>query len=384
MTSTALHHKIRRSISFNASPKAMSAYPPARTEQLPLPAWANDTIERQLRAEFPFCAIAAALAPLTEQSRAAHERQRARRDALRSVLEALPLSELEALRIRQYKLEAARQAEAAQSVREREARAAAEAAAKEAAKFYNQPQACADFAHWGKMEYWTFDEALALLLGKDPRIVSRAAMNRELSPGIEALFFDRPAEKSGFVRSYENLRQLAERASAMQGPRLRPANVLLWAHDSGAATLAPALLKAVVARPKPPQPVSPAATIPTPTPTPTPSVATNTEPALDERAGSESTEPEPDTMSRKELVRKYQSCWPDIASDLKNTGTNGLAKLAKTDRHGYWDVAKALEWARANHRLQETRATVRCTANASLPAVSPWHALTMKTNPAYA
>lgn len=354
----------------------MSAHLSARTEKLSLPAWANDTIKSQLLKEFPLYAMAAALAPLNEQFRAEHESQRAQREARRTALEALTLSELEAMRTRQAELAAAQRSKVAQSAHAREARAAAEATAKEAAKFYNQPQANADFAHWGKMEYWTFDEALALLLGKDPRIVSRSAMNRELSSGIEELFFVRPAEKSDFVRSYEDLRQLAERASAMQGPRLRPGNVLLWVHNSGAATVPAALLKAVAAQVKKTPP--PAA------PTVLASQKAATEPEVPSTESARPEMPEPGTISRKELVRKYQSCWPDIESDLKNTGTNGLAKQAKTGRHGYWDVDKALEWARANHRLQGTHATVRGTANIPLPAVSPWHGLSMKKNPAYA
>jgi len=328
----------------------MSAHLSAHTEQLPLPAWANDTIEGQLLREFPLYAMAAALAPINDQLRGQFESLRPKREARRAALEALPLSELEALRIRQTKRAAAQQAEAAQSAREREARAAAEAAEKEAAKFYNQPQASADFAHWGRLEYWTFDEALALLLGKDPRIVSRAAMKRELSPGIEALFFDRPTEKSPFLRSYENLRHLAERASAMQGPRLRPANVLLWAHDSGAATLPPALLKAVVARPKPPLPVAPAATQLTP---PASNVATKEAPDSDERSDPAAADLTP--ISRGELVRKHESCWPSIETNLKNASDNGLRKYAGASKHGYWLEARALEWARKHNKLIEPR-----------------------------
>jgi len=333
----------------------MSAHLSASTEKLPLPTWANATIKSQLLKEFPAYAMTAALAPLNEQFRTEHESQRAQREARRTALEALPLSELEAMRARQAELAAARRTEAAQSARQREARVAAEAAAKEAAKFYNQAQAEADFAHWGKMEYWTFDEALALLLGKDPRIVSRSAMKRELSPGIEELFFDRPAEKSDFVRSYENLRQLAERASAMQGPRLRPGNVLLWAHNSGAATAPAALLKEVAAQVKKTPP--PAA----PTVLASPKAATEPEVPSTESARPEM--PEPGTILRKVLVRKYESCWPDIESDLKNSRVNGLAKQAKTGTHGHWIEAKALDWARARHKIEETRATARYTAH---------------------
>jgi hypothetical protein len=333
----------------------MSAHPPANTDQLTLPAWTAAIIESQLLKEFPLYAMVAALAPLNEQFRAEHESQRAKRDARRSALEALPLSELEALRTRQAEVAAARQAEGAQRARQREARAAAEAAAKEAAKFYNQPQAGADFAHWAKLEYWTFDEALALLLGKDPRIVSRSAMKRELSPGIDALFLEHPAEKSPFLRSYKDLRQLAERASAMQGPRLRPADVLLWAHQTGAAALPPALLKAVAARHRTPLLAAPA-----PTP-PTPSVETKHAAGLDKRSDLTAADLTP--ISRGDLVRKHQSRWPSIETNLKNASDNGLRKYAGASKHGYWLEARALEWARMNNKLRELRPAATCTAN---------------------
>ena len=35
-------------------------------------------------------------------------------------------------------------------------------------KFYNQPDANADFDYYCKCPYWTLDEAIALSLGKDP------------------------------------------------------------------------------------------------------------------------------------------------------------------------------------------------------------------------
>ena len=49
---------------------------------------------------------------------------------------------------------------------------AARAAAEEASRFYNQPQAEANFAFWLKVDFWTFDDAIALLLGKNPRVVT--------------------------------------------------------------------------------------------------------------------------------------------------------------------------------------------------------------------
>lgn len=47
-----------------------------------------------------------------------------------------------------------------------------EAEREEAGRFHNQPSAFADWSYWAKQAYWTVDEAAALSLGKDPRIVT--------------------------------------------------------------------------------------------------------------------------------------------------------------------------------------------------------------------
>src|SRR5689334_172654 len=44
--------------------------------------------------------------------------------------------------------------------------------AEENARFFNQPAAKADFTHWGKLSYWTLDEAVALSFGRAPELVS--------------------------------------------------------------------------------------------------------------------------------------------------------------------------------------------------------------------
>src|SRR5262249_33105390 len=44
----------------------------------------------------------------------------------------------------------------------------AKAEREERERFFNQPYAKADFAHWSKATYWTLDEAMALSFGKAP------------------------------------------------------------------------------------------------------------------------------------------------------------------------------------------------------------------------
>ena len=60
-----------------------------------------------------------------------------------------------------------------QSLYENETAAAlADIQREEDARFFNQPHANADFDHWSKAEHWSLDEAIALVLGKAPEIVS--------------------------------------------------------------------------------------------------------------------------------------------------------------------------------------------------------------------
>ena len=42
----------------------------------------------------------------------------------------------------------------------------------EADRFFNRPHAKADFEHWSRASYWTIDEAVALALGREPKVVN--------------------------------------------------------------------------------------------------------------------------------------------------------------------------------------------------------------------
>ena len=75
----------------------------------------------------------------------------------------------------------------------------AKRAEEESKRFYNQPHAMADFNHWAKAEHWSLDEAIALVMGKAPEIVSWEK--------IKQYSVDSP-----FVKQYARLRDLAERA----------------------------------------------------------------------------------------------------------------------------------------------------------------------------
>jgi len=88
----------------------------------------------------------------------------------------------------------------------------------EARRWYNLPNAMADYDHWAKMAMWSIDEGVALSLDRDPRFVSwkRISAHLQVSP-LAATFADR--------------RNIAMRAlSAGQLWQTTPAGVFLaWA-----------------------------------------------------------------------------------------------------------------------------------------------------------
>jgi hypothetical protein len=75
----------------------------------------------------------------------------------------------------------------------------AKAEREERERFFNQPHAIADFAHWSKATYWTLDEATALSFGKAPGVVNWENVKPYLS-------------SSPFAHRYARLRDLAFRA----------------------------------------------------------------------------------------------------------------------------------------------------------------------------
>jgi hypothetical protein len=91
----------------------------------------------------------------------------------------------------------------------------------EDARFFNLPHAKADFDHWSKAEHWSLDEAIALVLGKAPEIVSWD----KIKPWVAT---------SPFVKQYSRLRDLADRAKvwAKLYDFVLPPVFLKWAEDN--------------------------------------------------------------------------------------------------------------------------------------------------------
>lgn len=95
-------------------------------------------------------------------------------------------------------------------------------AAADAAAFFGQPEAMADCGHWGKAAYWTIEEGVTLVLGRDPRVVTVKKVSSH--PG-----------GSHFVGAYLSLHDLAQRALAVGdlGKTNFPAFFLAWSMRMG-------------------------------------------------------------------------------------------------------------------------------------------------------
>jgi hypothetical protein len=116
---------------------------------------------------------------------------------------------------------------------EKKAQATAKAAKQEASRFYNQPTAKPDHDFWSKMEYWTFDEAIALLLDKNPKVLTPAAVKKDRAAETSQLLLPTQLPRSAFLDLYEQLYELARRSTVMNQARLSPIKVIQWAEGSG-------------------------------------------------------------------------------------------------------------------------------------------------------
>jgi len=65
-------------------------------------------------------------------------------------------------------------------------------------RFFNQSASNADFTYWSKHAYWSIDEGIALVLGKDPRKVTW----EQVKPYLSA---------SPFAKKFNELKELARR-----------------------------------------------------------------------------------------------------------------------------------------------------------------------------
>lgn len=58
-------------------------------------------------------------------------------------------------------------------------------------------------------------------------------------------------------------------------------------------------------------------------------------------------------LKRAALVTKLSGQWPTIDRDLRDSGQNGLKAAGSVGRHGFWNEANALAWARQRGKLMD-------------------------------
>lgn len=172
-------------------------------------------IEQVLRNQFPGSWAPLPIATLTDPrqrgptpaERAAHKERLANIEAERKRLETLDDAELSA-KVSSLEDAAIRRQKLQDELEEKR-------------RLFNLPSASADFAYWVKADLWTLDEGIALLLGKDPRQVTKALV-------------DLYGGKSPFARRFLELRMLAERSMLLNTSKSlhRKVEILKWAVDA--------------------------------------------------------------------------------------------------------------------------------------------------------
>jgi hypothetical protein len=229
---------------------------------------------------------------------------------------------------------AALQAMTVEDLQLRHASAKAEKARKEeAARFYNLPKAMANYAYWLSLDFWTQDEAVALLLGRNPEVVTWNAVNDLLHPPKKV--FGRAPVSTPFLQLFERLRHAAQRSEVMTAsPNLKPRAVAQWGQRMLGAKL-PKQLQALLDAPV----------------TAAPAIAdTQQQPT----AGTMDKPPSEPVLVRRKALTAMVNVWPTVESDLRHAGENGLQAAAKASQHGMWKEKEALEWARQNAKRTDT------------------------------
>lgn len=200
----------------------------------------------------------------------------------------------------------------------------------EAARFYNQTKAIANYPYWLSLDFWTRDEAIALLLGRNPEVVTWDAVDQTMRPKKK---FMAPAPVSTpFLQLFERLRHAAQRSEVMTASaNLKPFVVAQWGQRMLGAKL-PKQLQALLDAPQPAAPTI---------------AEVQQQPAAD---ATDEAPTKPVLVKRKALLA-LNDIWPTVDSDLRNSIPNKLHEAAKADEYGMWKEQEALEWARRNGKL---------------------------------
>lgn len=203
----------------------------------------------------------------------------------------------------------------------------------EAKRFYNKPEAMANYDYWLAMDFWTLEEAVALIARRNPRVVNRASVANDLAPK-KGLFSGPTNPPTAFTKFFDSLLHYAERSNAMtHSPRLTPTEAIQWARSVLGQKVPEPLLAYLEKQPLPAPVTSSEAASPAP----------------DNRTLEERKK----TKVKRAALLKLEQVWPTVANDLQHSNRNGLADAAKTQDFGLWWEEDALQWARANGRLNE-------------------------------
>ena len=162
-------------------------------------------IEHLLRLKFPGAEEALRLSGADDDHEAVLRELREEVDAYRSELELVPGRRL-GLLIEAEEVRVQRQQRIDRDENE------------EAQRFFNRPDARADFAVWASFPTWTLDQATALILGRDPAVVKREQVEEHL-------------RVSGFARQYAHTRERLK-AGDIEFP-VTPTAFVNWAERSG-------------------------------------------------------------------------------------------------------------------------------------------------------
>lgn len=94
------------------------------------------------------------------------------------------------------------------------------------AQFFSSPLNEASVVYWAKMSYWSIEEGVSLLLGKNPQKVSSEIMRERLD--------QYSVDNSPFVKLYLGILKLANQAvrSGVIGKSLHPSSFLVWANEN--------------------------------------------------------------------------------------------------------------------------------------------------------
>lgn len=248
-----------------------------------------------------------------------------------------PMPQTAAIRARRTELQALHE----DDLRQLLARTTADKARQEEAKrFYNQRAAMADYAYWLGMDFWSLGDAVALLAGRDPRVVNRTTIEADIAP--------KRANPAGagnppttFTKLFLDLSHLAERSHAMtHSPKLTPAEAIQWGKEVLGAKAPAPLLAYLEARP---------AALMTEEAHQEPPTAVPARPAADEPRGTE---------VKRVVLLSMSERWPTVASDIQHAKENGLSAAAKAPGRSMWFKEAALDWAEKRGKLRPEKSSL--------------------------